>query len=142
MLDLSRPAGYPVVNQAGVGRHSTTGEVRTATQRMSYTREDNIKIMECYYSSEPMRRGYMSRMAKIWQDRGGFHLTENRLAMQARTIIRKEWLTREELDEIKIRETDDQGAPAMEEGQTTVEVIPPSLLERIYQGRGKKMTIQ
>jgi hypothetical protein len=132
------PGRLPVVNQAGVGRHLTTGEVRPATQRMSYTREDNIKIMECYYSSEPMRRGYMSRMAKIWQDRGGFELTENRLAMQARTIIRKEWLTKEELDEIRIRETEDQGAQAIEEGQATVEVIPPSVLESSYQSQGKE----
>jgi hypothetical protein len=77
-------------------------------------------------------------MAKIWQERGGFELTENRLAKQARTIIRKQWLTKEELDEIRIRETEDRGAQAIEEGQATVEVIPPSVLERSYQSQGKE----
>ena len=72
---------------------------------MSYSRADNIKIMECYYQSEPARKGYMARMRRLWMERGGFELTEERLAMQARTIIKKEWSTAEELDEIRIRET-------------------------------------
>lgn len=126
------PGRQPVVNQAGAGRHLTTGEARPAAQRMSFTREDNIKIVECYYSSEPAVRGYMTRMAKIWQDRGGFELTENRLAMQARTILRKEWLTKEELDEIRKRETEDQSKQTTEEGQVAVEVIPPILPEEIH----------
>lgn len=67
---------------------------------MSFTREDNIKIMGCYYRSDPGTRGDMRRMAKIWEERDEFELTENRLAMQARTIIRKKWFTTEELDEI------------------------------------------
>ena len=105
---------------------------------MSYTREDNIKIMECYYHSEPTKRGYMARMTAIWEERGGFELTENRLAMQARTIIRKEWFTAEELDEIRMRETGQRETEEIEEGRqeerVTVEVIPPADLDRIYRG--------
>ena len=36
-------------------------------------------------------------------------MTENRLAMQARAIMNKQWLTVEELDEIKTRETEGEG---------------------------------
>ena len=36
-------------------------------------------------------------------------MTESRLAMQARTIVNKQWLTAEELDEIRARETEREG---------------------------------
>ena len=42
-------------------------------------------------------------------------MTESRLAMQARTIVNKQWLTAEELDEIRARETERE-----ENGESTV----------------------
>ena len=80
----------------------------------------------------------MRRMAKIWEERGGFELTENILAMQARTIIRKEWLTQEELDEIRIRESEEQGREEEQIGGVSVEVIPAGVLERIYHGERRQ----
>ena len=38
-----------------------------------------IKIMECYYHNEPAIRRYIRRMSTIWNERGGFELTKNRL---------------------------------------------------------------
>ena len=105
---------------------------------LSFTREDNINIIECYYRSEPTRRGYMRRMAKIWEERGGFELTESRLAMQARPIIRKEWLIQEELDEIRIRESEEQGREEELTGNVSVEVIPAGVLDRIYHGQRRQ----
>ena len=128
------PGRPPVVNQAGVGRHPTTGRGRPANQRMSYSRADNIKIMECYYQSEPARRGYMARMRRLWMERGGFELTEERLAMQARTIIKKEWLTAEELDEIRIRETTEVDGEGEGNSRVQIEVIEATTLNRIYCG--------
>jgi len=93
-----------VEDQAAQGRHTITGIEETANQRRKFSRADNSKIMQCYYRSEPNKRGYMQRMDKIWKDRGGFTLTTNRLTMQARVIVNKKWLISEELDEIKMRE--------------------------------------
>ena len=46
---------------------------------MKYTKDDNIKVMKCYYLSEPSKRGYIKRMARIWRELSGFELTEGRL---------------------------------------------------------------
>ena len=106
-MDAS-PGRFPVANaisdQAGTGRHQDTGQTAgSLTQRTKYTRQDNIMIMECYYTSEPERRGYIKRMSQLWQNRGGNVVTDQRLADQARAIIRKKWLTEVELLEIKER---------------------------------------
>ena len=60
------------------------------------------------------------------------------MAMQARTIIRKEWLTQEELDEIRIRESEEQGREEELTGNVSVEVIPAGVLDRIYHGQGRQ----
>ena len=57
--------------------------------------------MECYFESRPDVRGYRRRMHDIWRERGGFDISEQRLADQVRTIKRDDWFTEEELDEIK-----------------------------------------
>lgn len=101
---------------------------------MKYSRQDNIKIMGCYYRSEPGRRGYIRRMANIWRERGGFALSEERLAMQARTIKNKEWLTEEELEEIKQQESTENVDREEEEARVMIEVIDEAALARIYQG--------
>lgn len=91
------PGNGAVRNQAAHGRQSMTG---TASRR-KYTREDNKAVMRCYFRSEPDKIGYRKRMWELWKDAGGFEISEQRIADQARTILRKEWFTTEELDEIK-----------------------------------------
>ena len=90
------PGSELVDNQASHGRHPITGHTRR-----KYARDDNRAIMECYYRSKPESRGYRKRMHTIWKERDMFDISEQRLVDQARTIIKKEWFTSEELDEIK-----------------------------------------
>ena len=59
--------------------------------------------MECYYRSTPENRGDIKRMFKIWQERGLFMTTEQRLADQVRVIKRNELLTKIEREEIQRR---------------------------------------
>ena len=106
-MDAS-PGRFPVADadtdQAGTGRQHDTGQnAGSANQRAKYSRQDNIKIMECYYISEPSKRGYMKRMGQLWRDRGGMNVTDQRLTDQARAIIKKGWLTNVELLQIEER---------------------------------------
>ena len=41
----------------------------------------------------------------VWKKQRGCELSESGLAMYARTLIRKEWFTAEELDDIRMKET-------------------------------------
>ena len=91
------PGNGSVRNQAAHGRQPTTG----TTSRRKYTREDNRAILHCYYSSEPGKIGYRKRMWESWKESGGFEISEQRMADQVRTILKKEWFTAEELEEIK-----------------------------------------
>lgn len=98
------PVAQSEPDQAGIGPHPTTGQIReSAHQRRKFSRFDNSKILGCYnYGSNPGVRGYIKRMAALWQEGGsGMALTQQRLADQARVIIRNKWFTNEELDEIK-----------------------------------------
>lgn len=118
-------------NQAEVGRQPTTDSGRREKQCMSFTRED-IKIVECYYQSDPNKRGYMARIIKIWKERRGFELTENGLAMQARTIIRKRWLTAEGLAEIRIGETDQLEQLEGQDDSIAIELTEAAALTRLH----------
>ena len=73
-------------------------------------------------------------MANIWKERGGFALSEERLATQARTIMNKEWLTEQELVEIKQQESTDNVNREEEEARVALEVIDEAALASIYQG--------
>ena len=69
-------------------------------------------------------RGYRKRMFKIWQDLGGFEITEQRLCDQARAIRKNGWLSDLELEAIRreiSNETQDEHD--MEEGVTTEGVL-------------------
>ena len=132
-MQSTSPGRHSVVNQADVSRQSTTGNGKdtSTTHRMKYSRQENIEITGCYYRSEPGRRGYI-RMAYIWKERGGFALSEERLATQARTIMNKEWLTEQELVEIKQQESTDNVNREEEEARVALEVIDEAALANIY----------
>ncbi|XP_063956544.1 uncharacterized protein LOC135154347 [Lytechinus pictus] len=86
--------------QAGSSRQSTTGP-KTSTRR-EWSRRDNMNVMECYYESRPdQERGYIKRMYKIWQEKGLFPTSEQRLADQVRVIKRNELLTEVEREGIR-----------------------------------------
>ena len=65
--------------------------------------------MECFNLSKPFsengkpQRGYRQRMHRIWNERGVFPVTEQRICDQARAIRKNGWLIDIELESIKQR---------------------------------------
>ena len=99
------PGSLPVPPQAGSGRQSATGITSTNEKRRGWTRANNINAMECYYRSQPEKRGYMKRMHQIWKDRGLFSTTDQRIADQVRVIKRIGLMSDLEMEEIQQRVT-------------------------------------
>ena len=97
------PGSLPVDDQAGSGRQSVTGINTTTEKRKAWSRQDNINAMECFYLSQPERRGYMKRMLQLWKERRLFDATDQRLADQVRVIRRKGLMSDLELEEIRNR---------------------------------------
>ena len=61
-------------------------------------------VMECYYKSKrPGDKGYMKRMLELWTGKGMFDLAKKRLAGQARSILKKNLLRKNELKAIRER---------------------------------------
>ena len=84
--------------QRGPGRHPATAP---RIQRRKWCQYDNRVVMECYYQSEPKRNGYRKRMHKCWVDKGMFPVTEQRLLDQKNNIIKRNWVTDLELEEMR-----------------------------------------
>ena len=61
--------------------------------------------MECYLLSEPKIRGYRKRMLSLWQQKGMFWVSEQRLVDQANTIRRNSWMTELEIEELESKVT-------------------------------------
>ena len=80
-------------------------------------------MYDCYLRSSPEKRGYRKRLKKLWDEKGVFETTEQRLADQVRAIKTNGWLTKLEIEEIERKfnapqvnsenlETDEQPADA------------------------------
>ena len=69
--------------------------------RKKWNKEVNKIIMECFYRSDPTRRGYRKRMLANWKEIGVFECTEQRIVDQSRCIRTNEWLSSIELEEIQ-----------------------------------------
>jgi len=95
-----RSGRCPVVQQRRPGCHLTTA-------KRKWTKELNVKVMECYFLSNPLDkngrpvRGYRQRMHRLWKDSGMFDIREQNLCDQARAIQKNEWLSVVELEMIK-----------------------------------------
>ena len=80
--------------------------------------------MECFIRSKPENRGYRRRMISIWQDRGMFEISEQRLADQVKQIKHNHWLTKVEVEEmsriISRTEAGDYAEEVQEEEQVNV----------------------
>ena len=88
--------------QACLGRYHATAESTVWSRaRKQWTREDNRTVMECYFTSEPNKRGYRKRMVNIWRSRNLAQVSEQRLLDQVRQIRMKGWITELEMEEIK-----------------------------------------
>ena len=57
--------------------------------------------MECYLLSEPKIRGYSKRMLSLWQQKGMFWVSEQRLVDQANNIRWNSWMTELEIEELE-----------------------------------------
>ena len=71
-----------------------------AVNRRKWSKDDNIIAMECFIRNKPENRGYRRRMISIWQDRGMFEISEQRLADQVKQIKHNQWLTKVEVEEM------------------------------------------
>ena len=71
--------------------------------RKKWTKEINVKVMECYYRSKPAEQGYRQRFHQLWEESNIMEVSEQRLCDQRRVIVNKEWLTSVELEKIKRR---------------------------------------
>ena len=84
-------------------------QVTAEATRRKWTKDINVVIMECFYLSKPFsedgkpQRGYRQRMHRIWQERGLFPTSEQRICDQARAIRKNNWLTDIELESIRRR---------------------------------------
>ena len=65
--------------------------------------------MECYYRSEPKKRGFRKSLYAIWQEKGLYEASEQQVAGQALCIRKNQWLSKLELEEIK-RKIDETNA--------------------------------
>ena len=61
--------------------------------------------MQCYFLSEPKIIGYRKRMLSLWQQKGMFWVSEQRLVDQANTIRRNSWMTELEIEELERKVT-------------------------------------
>ena len=70
--------------------------------------------MECYLLSEPKIRRYRKRMLSLWQQKGMFWVSEQRLVDQANTIRRNSWMTELEIEELERKVTGSDSVIAAE----------------------------
>ena len=89
--------GNNMVEETPCEGTETTGQ----PQRRKWSLAVNKIVMECYYRSDPSKRGYRKRMFGVWQEKGIFKITEQQLCNQARAIKTNGWLSELEHDEIK-----------------------------------------
>ena len=95
-----------MVDQAidpGQERQGETGRIpaRGRMIRRKWDREKNEEVYRCYTLSKPEERGYRKRMLQIWEQRGNTIESEQRLCDQMKMIMKNEWLSAVEREEIR-----------------------------------------
>lgn len=100
--DRATPGRQAVEGQAAVGRQPITDQDERKSKRHIWTRNENIKLMECLYKSQfPQKYGFMRRLHKIWLDEGGVEVSAQNLIDQKRSVLVHGLLSSTELSEIK-----------------------------------------
>ena len=104
---LDSQHGRPVRHSANVGcslfrcmNDNISNHNDQRPKRKTWTREDNQLALHCYFRSNPSQRVYRKRMIETWQECASFQTTNQRLADQVRTIIKKGWFSDLEILEI------------------------------------------
>ena len=77
------PSSGRCAQQRNIGRHHTNLVI---SKRRKWTSQEDKIVMECHLLSEPKIRGYRKRMLSLWQQKGMFWVSEQRLVDQANTI--------------------------------------------------------
>ena len=98
------------------------------SKRRKWTSQENKVVMECYLLSEPKIRGYRKRMLSLWQQKGMFWVSEQRLVDQANTIRRNSWMTELEIDELERKVTGSDSVIAAE--ARSGEALPDQVEDR------------
>ena len=88
--------------QGNIGRHHANPVI---SKRRKWTSQENKIVMECYLLSEPKIRGYRKHMLSLWQQKGMFWVSEQRLVDQANNIRRNSWMTELEIEELERKVT-------------------------------------
>ena len=85
------------------GREEDAAEIgpTEARTRKKWTKDESKEIWKCYRMSNPAMRGHRKRMYNIWHERNNALQTEQRLADQIRGIIKNNWLSVIEREEIE-----------------------------------------
>ena len=107
------PGSQEVQARIPVGRYQASGQEEREHQdtttrdrhqrRRKWSKENNIELWKCYLLSDPQQRGYRRRMATLWHERGNHDATEQRIADQQRAIVKRNWLSETEREEIRRR---------------------------------------
>ena len=96
------PSSGRCSRQGNIGRHHANPVI---SKRRKWTSQENKIFMECYLLSEPKIRGYRKRMLSLWQQKGMFLVSEQRLVDQANTVRRNSWMTELEIEELERKVT-------------------------------------
>ena len=105
------PSSGRCSRQGNIGRHHANPVI---SKRRKWTSQENKIVMECYLLSEPKIRGYRKRMLSLWQQKGMFWVSEQRLVDQANTIRRNSWMTELEIEELEKKVTGSDSVIAAE----------------------------
>ena len=113
------PSSGRCSRQGNIGRHHANPVI---SKRRKWTSQENKIVTECYLLSEPKIRGYRKRMLSLWQQKGMFWVSEQRLVDQANTIRRNSWMTELEIEELE-RKLSASDSVIVEEARS-VEALP------------------
>ena len=78
------------------------GKNQPDDNRRTKWKKNMIKpVMQCYFKSDQSKRNYRKRIHVIWNEIGGFELTEQKLVGQGREIRTNKWLSDLELEQLQ-----------------------------------------
>ena len=91
------PMGSAMVSESPeievLGNTSESGVTDLPTHKHKWTQEENRMLWKCYFESEKNVRGYMERMHRLWIERGGREMSNQRLRTQVQNIEGKNLLS-------------------------------------------------
>ena len=118
------PLSNKCSQQGNIGRHHVNP---VNSKRRKWTGQENKIAMQCYLLSEPKIRGYRKRMLSLWQQKGMFWVSEQRLVDQANTVCKNSWMTELEIEELERKVTGSNSVIVAE--ARSVEALPDQVGE-------------